>query len=1552
MSKSASISSYSEPNSRSSEQHVKLISSSIVEKLRNQIFELFFYIHSNAPPLIGFTQCCQVYYFYSIFAFSVLPQSEVLWPEISLVNKILKYFHAIFVFSPMGANERTILTICIIMLVPYAAFLIFFIIGFIFFTHQAKLPDVLKYLSSFYMIVSPIYLNILTSLTAQFVNSLILNGSNSINITMIVVLPVIVIFSNIVNYFYVFPILCFRPRVLLFYTPENELIYHFSIIIYVFLSVCGKSVPIAGFFGIIPLLLAICVFYFPFSVILPNSFKYHLPILITSLISLIICTVLNFQRIALPSYGPLLFLLFYVVVVFVYSRIHEAVLYKASKKLDALEDGITKNFFQYATLFRYSAELNHINFRNWRIFQIGISEFSHSRLFWITFARFVSYYTGEKNYLEQCLEQIARSGKGKVVTLFYRFQITFLGKSRDIQLNYNLRRQLTKLHNKSAKCRSIMRYIWERVICNDFKYINNIAISYSSNLEKLNQLYSHILLTYSHNHFVVKSYAYFLRDVMGSLDECKIWFHLEQELKSGSKITKEPAQIVSKKVMGKLLNDNSNENPTAVVSSSGKPELTQQTMKSDNSETEVQISQIESMIQSVRMPSMRYMTFLMIFIFSILMSAFIIIPFSLSYSHSKNDALAFQAIVQSNTLTTTIIQTNLMNLFYIIRALQYNLDEEFIYPSLVKTLQNMKIPLDLWPNGWTNNTSDLDVLFTTLQEMKNRVSDYNALLFNVAQNSDYYKSIVEPYYLCENEFYVYEINYEEINGGTYLIPSIISTYNLSIESLYTIYVSICYEVTSIDYNYNFFSSVIHSTNFMSFFYNFNNLFDHLTSYCRRILNQSLTDRQNLSSLMKIIQIILTIIAILISILSWLIFLRLFNRDAMKIYRIFHYVPKNVISEVINRFSPKNNDDEKYQEISGSMLHALRILVTPISNMKASYKSYIRFFLTFLIDLIIVVNCVVQLYLQDQMIDRPFKSTPMMFQSAQLHNSMGLILWDLMNIATADYLDGFNVEGFTDHAYNILYDLPFILDEFRYGEKEGVYSGLFNVDSGFATSFSQALCDNLSPNMNNVFYCQNYETSLAFLMKMCRTILEVGAEFGVSFRSPAEAGYTWLFHNSYQNFILPTESYLLSTFDDKISQYKRNIFLVCLACVISIFILGIIIVVLTRNLAIPVYNSLRLLLFIDPTIILNSKPIMKILSNDFSEFKAEHVNSVNNFEALIGRLPDSIIITNNQGIISGFNTPAKELFSIDEHHLGKSITSIINDLSFTNLIEGVLQEKFHPSFDTVLKLNDKKLQIKLLTVLHTGEKTKATTTINCIAFFCFYIVDLTNEYSLNEELKKESLKCKNLIGSYLPKQIVKQYNNSKGNVFFVANSGAVAFIDICDFQAFRETHSPHEVKKVIHTFVDELDKILLRYPTMARLKVVGDCYAVVDGIFESISQPQIQAVNAISFCLDVIKELPILYVSSKLSIKLKAGVDVGGPISAGVFGQIRQSFEIFGNPVVTALAMEETGDPMSVHVTENVYDMVFMRSFMIRENANIEVQGKTVKTFNILGYAKS
>ena len=163
--------------------------------------------------------------------------------------------------------------------------------------------------------------------------------------------------------------------------------------------------------------------------------------------------------------------------------------------------------------------------------------------------------------------------------------------------------------------------------------------------------------------------------------------------------------------------------------------------------------------------------------------------------------------------------------------------------------------------------------------------------------------------------------------------------------------------------------------------------------------------------------------------------------------------------------------------------------------------------------------------------------------------------------------------------------------------------------------------------------------------------------------------------------------------------------------------------------------------------------------------------------------------------------------------------------------------------------------------------------------------------------------------------------------------AVLFADLVGFTAISEHLTPEEVVELLDGLFSEFDAMAERHQ-LEKIKTIGDSYMVVAGL----PDPRSDAVEAV---LEMAVEMQRLVASFRTptgsELRLRIGIDVG-PVVAGVIGEKKFTYDLWGDTVNTASRMESHGVPGQIQVTPRAYERLRDR-YQFESREPLEIKGK-------------
>jgi class 3 adenylate cyclase/ligand-binding sensor domain-containing protein/HD superfamily phosphodiesterase len=186
----------------------------------------------------------------------------------------------------------------------------------------------------------------------------------------------------------------------------------------------------------------------------------------------------------------------------------------------------------------------------------------------------------------------------------------------------------------------------------------------------------------------------------------------------------------------------------------------------------------------------------------------------------------------------------------------------------------------------------------------------------------------------------------------------------------------------------------------------------------------------------------------------------------------------------------------------------------------------------------------------------------------------------------------------------------------------------------------------------------------------------------------------------------------------------------------------------------------------------------------------------------------------------------------------------------------------------------------------------------------------------EALIKEKEKTENLLANILPKKTADELK-SKGKVTSSKfKMVTVLFADIEGFTKIAEQMNPEKLIDELDHFYFQFDSVVEKY-NIEKIKTIGDAYMAAGGI------PVKNRTNPVEVILAAM-EMQYFLKGLKDNMAdiwdLRIGIHTGSVI-AGVVGQKKFSYDIWGDTVNTASRMESSGKIGKINISASTYQLV-------------------------------
>jgi adenylate cyclase len=167
--------------------------------------------------------------------------------------------------------------------------------------------------------------------------------------------------------------------------------------------------------------------------------------------------------------------------------------------------------------------------------------------------------------------------------------------------------------------------------------------------------------------------------------------------------------------------------------------------------------------------------------------------------------------------------------------------------------------------------------------------------------------------------------------------------------------------------------------------------------------------------------------------------------------------------------------------------------------------------------------------------------------------------------------------------------------------------------------------------------------------------------------------------------------------------------------------------------------------------------------------------------------------------------------------------------------------------------------------------------------------------------------------------------------------AVLFCDVTNFTAYCDKHEPEDVVSRLDALFVIFERIVTKHG-LEKIKTIGDGFMAVAGLLHKINDPVGAAVRCGL-------EMASTTIDAHLDWEVRVGVHAG-PVVAGVVGQERYQFDIWGDTVNVAARMVGMSGPGSVAATQEIWETI-SSAFDGESLGELDIKGKgTISVFGL------
>lgn len=208
-----------------------------------------------------------------------------------------------------------------------------------------------------------------------------------------------------------------------------------------------------------------------------------------------------------------------------------------------------------------------------------------------------------------------------------------------------------------------------------------------------------------------------------------------------------------------------------------------------------------------------------------------------------------------------------------------------------------------------------------------------------------------------------------------------------------------------------------------------------------------------------------------------------------------------------------------------------------------------------------------------------------------------------------------------------------------------------------------------------------------------------------------------------------------------------------------------------------------------------------------------------------------------------------------------------------------------------------------------------------------------EQAITEQLRVEQDRSETLLRSVLPSSVVDRLQRGEKVIADQFQDATILFSDLVGFTALTSKLAPDRVLDLLNTIFSGFDRLAVEHG-LEKIKTIGDAYMAAGGL------PQKRPDHATAVAAMALG-MPEIVAAASREIAQPLGIRIGmhtGPVAAGIIGQNKFVYDVWGDTVNVASRMEHYGEPGRVHISAATRAAIG-DAYRVETRAPIDVKGR-------------
>lgn len=174
----------------------------------------------------------------------------------------------------------------------------------------------------------------------------------------------------------------------------------------------------------------------------------------------------------------------------------------------------------------------------------------------------------------------------------------------------------------------------------------------------------------------------------------------------------------------------------------------------------------------------------------------------------------------------------------------------------------------------------------------------------------------------------------------------------------------------------------------------------------------------------------------------------------------------------------------------------------------------------------------------------------------------------------------------------------------------------------------------------------------------------------------------------------------------------------------------------------------------------------------------------------------------------------------------------------------------------------------------------------------------------------------LLTNAIPKAIAARLRRGESRIADAYPDTTVLFADIAGFTAWAQQTDPARVVSLLDDLFSRLDALAAKHG-VEKIKTIGDSYMAAAGAPDARID---HAEACLALAEEMLTEAAQWRTTNEVLLELRIGL-ASGPVVAGVIGERRILFDLWGGTVNLAARIESSGVPGRIQIAESTYRLL-------------------------------